>query len=198
MPKRARIDRGFSAPMDARQPPGLARIWDPFVRLCHWSLVLSFAVAWLTSHSSEAIHHWAGYGAAGLVAMRLLWGAIGTPYARFAQFVRGPAAVTRYLRAMFAGREARHVGHNPAGGAMVLALMAAMIATALSGWMMTSDTYFGVDWVENIHSLSAHGMLLLVVIHICGVVLASVRHRENLVKAMITGHKRKPEPGDVA
>ena len=176
----------------------MARVWDPLVRIFHWGLAASFIIAWLTDHSSAAIHHWAGYCAAALVVLRLLWGLLGTPYARFSQFIRNPAAVTRYLIAMSSGSEARHIGHNPAGGAMVLTLMAAMAGTALSGWMMTTDTYFGIGWVETAHSLAAHGLLLLVLIHLAGVALASTRHRENLVAAMVTGDKRKAATGDIA
>jgi cytochrome b len=176
----------------------MARVWDPIVRIFHWTLVLSFAIAWLTSHSSEDMHRWAGYFAAALILLRLLWGALGTPYARFSQFVRDPATVVQYLLAVLSGREARYIGHNPAGGAMVLALMAAMAATALTGWMMTTDAYFGVEWVGRAHDLIAHGLLLLVFMHVCGVVLASLRHRENLVRAMITGRKRKAAAEDIA
>ncbi|BCG82466.1 cytochrome b561 [Mesorhizobium sp. 113-3-3] len=176
----------------------MVRVWDRAVRSFHWALVLSFVTAWLTSHSSEDIHHWAGYTAAALVAMRLLWGVLGTPYARFSQFVRDPATVLRYFSAILSGREARYIGHNPAGGAMVVVLIAAMGSTALTGWLMTTDAYFGVSWVETAHSLSAHGLLVLVLFHIGGVALASFRHRENLVWAMITGRKRKAEPADIA
>ena len=176
----------------------MAGVWDPFVRLFHWSLVLSFAVAWFSSHSSEAIHHWAGYAAAALILMRLFWGMVGTRYARFTQFVRSPTTVVRYLADMVTGREARYVGHNPAGGAMVVALLIAMITTALSGWMMMTDAYFGVEWVEAAHSVAAHGLLALVLLHIGGVVLASLRHRENLVGAMVTGRKRKAGTGEIA
>jgi len=186
----AKTDRDNSASLGVRQSPEMARVWDPIVRIFHWSLVLSFGVAWFTSHSSDDLHHWAGYFAAALVMMRLLWGFLGTPYARFSQFVRRPAIVGRYLLAITTGSEARYIGHNPAGGAMVLALMTAMTATALTGWMMTSDKYFGVPWVGRTHDLIAHSILLLVFVHVCGVALASLRHRENLVKAMITGLKR--------
>jgi cytochrome b len=185
-------------PADAHRSAATLRVWDPLVRIFHWSLVASFAVAWFTAYCSEDIHDRAGYLAAALVAARLLWGALGPPYARFAQFVRGPATVARYLRAMLGRREARYIGHNPAGGAMVLVLLAAMAATALTGWMMTTDAYFGVDWVQRLHGLIAHGLLLLVVVHVGGVVLACVRHRENLVAAMITGRKRETAAGDVA
>jgi len=123
---------------------------------------------------------------------------LGTPYARFHQFVRRPADIMRYLIAMLSGREARYLGHNPAGGAMVVALIATMSATALTGWMMTTDTYFGVEWVGRSHALFAHGLLLMVFLHIAGVALASFRHSENLVRAMVTGRKRKAEAEDVA
>ena len=176
----------------------MTRVWDPLVRIFHWSLVASFAVAWFTPRVAADIHHWAGYVAGALVFMRLLWGVLGTPYARFSQFVRHPKSVVGYLRAILSGREARYIGHNPAGGMMVLALMSLMAVTAFTGWMMTTDAYFGEDWVENVHGLSADGLLVLVFIHVGGVVLASVRHRENLVRAMITGRKREAGAEDIA
>lgn len=175
----------------------MTRVWDPFVRLFHWSLVLSFGVAWFTPRSAEAVHHWAGYAAAALILMRLLWGVVGTRYARFSQFVRDPTTVARYLSDIVTGSEARYLGHNPAGGVMVMALIAAMATTATTGWMMTTDAYFGVEWVENAHDLAAHGLLVLVLLHLGGVALASVRHRENLVGAMVTGRKHAASVGDV-
>ncbi|MCW6512651.1 cytochrome b/b6 domain-containing protein [Lichenifustis flavocetrariae] len=175
----------------------MTRIWDPIVRLFHWSLVLSFSVAWFTPRSSEALHHWAGYAAAALILMRLLWGVVGTRYARFSQFVRDPATVARYLSDIVSGKEARYLGHNPAGGVMVMVLIAAMASTALTGWMMMTDAYFGVEWVESAHELAAHGLLVLVLLHLGGVVLASVRHRENLVGAMVSGRKHAAAFGDV-
>ncbi|WP_348642030.1 cytochrome b/b6 domain-containing protein [Mesorhizobium sp. B2-4-11] len=198
MPKPAKIDLRVSATADAQPSSQMVRVWDLVVRSFHWALALSFVTAWFTSHSSEVLHHLAGYAAAALVVMRLLWGVVGTPYARFSQFVCDPATVLRYLSAILSGREARYIGHNPAGGAMVVVLMAAMGSTALTGWLMTTDAYFGVSWVETAHSLSAHGLLVLVLFHIGGVALASFRHRENLVRAMITGRKRKAEPADIA
>ncbi len=198
MPKPARTDRPDPAFPDARPFPRVARVWDPMVRIFHWSLVLSFAVAWFTPQFAGDIHHWAGYAAAALITVRLLWGFLGTPYARFSQFVRDPMTVLRYLSDMASGREARYIGHNPAGGAMVLALIAVMGATALTGWMMTTDAYFGVEWVGRLHDLVAHGLLLLVFVHLGGVLFASLRHRENLIGAMISGQKRAPEADDVS
>ena len=159
MPKLARTETTSIPGPDAHPT---VRVWDWGVRLFHWGLVLSFATAWLTSHSSEDIHHLAGYAAAALVALRLLWGIIGTHYARFSQFTRSPRTVVGYLGAIASGREARYIGHNPAGGAMVIALMATMSVTAFTGWMTTTDQFWGVEWVTRAHELSAKFILLLV------------------------------------
>ena len=101
-------------------------VWDPLVRLFHWSLAVSFAVAWLTAEGWDGLHEWAGYAAAALIAFRLLWGLVGPRYARFTQFVPSPAAATRYVGAMTRGRESRYIGHNPAGGLMVITLLLAL------------------------------------------------------------------------
>jgi len=170
----------------------MVRVWDPLVRLFHWSLVISFAIAWFSPVSAAPLHHWAGYAAAGLVILRVFWGVAGTRHAQFSDFVRGPGTVWRYLVDIARGRESRYIGHNPAGGAMVLALMAAMVTASVSGYMMTTDRYFGIDWVETFHRVSVHALLLLVVLHLAGVALASFHHRENLVRAMISGFKRAP------
>ena len=192
MPKlaRTRSTRGQPTP-SARHSPPMARVWDPFVRVFHWSLVTSFAVAWFSPQTTPAtLHYWAGYAAASLIMLRLIWGFLGTPHARFSSFVRHPRTVIRYVQDILKGREARYIGHNPAGGAMVLALMAMMVGTSLTGWMMTTDRYFGVAWVETVHELASHALLVLILAHLGGVALASYRHRENLVRAMVSGRKR--------
>ncbi|MGA8712752.1 MAG: cytochrome b/b6 domain-containing protein [Roseiarcus sp.] len=174
------------------------RVWDPFVRTFHWTLALSFAVAWLSGEGPETLHNLAGYAAGALVLARIAWGFFGPGYARFSQFVRSPAAVVDYLKSIAAGSERRFIGHNPAGGAMVVVLLAAVAATAATGWMLTMDTFWGSTSLQRLHSVLAHGVLLLVVAHFFGVVLASLRHRENLARAMVIGDKRAPGPGDVA
>ncbi|MDE2516280.1 MAG: cytochrome b/b6 domain-containing protein [Rhodospirillales bacterium] len=166
------------------------RVWDPVVRIFHWGLVCAFVTAWFSAARLETIHHLAGYAALGLIAIRLVWGVIGTRHARFSQFVRHPMTVLAYLRAIATGSEARHLGHNPAGGAMIVALILAVSGTAITGWMMTTNRYWGVAWVNQLHSLLAHGVLVLVGFHLAGVLLASLRHRENLVWSMISGRKR--------
>ncbi len=176
----------------------MIRVWDPLVRTLHWALALSFAVAWLSSEHSGRLHELAGYVAGGLVLARVAWGFFGPGYARFSQFVQPPAAVGAYLRSIAAGSERRFIGHNPAGGAMIIVLLASMAATAATGWMLTTDAFWGSSAMQRTHSILAHGLLLLVLLHLCGVGLASMRHRENLVRAMLFGAKRAAGPGDVA
>jgi cytochrome b len=174
------------------------KVWSPFVRIFHWSLVASVATAWVVAEDWRSLHEVAGYVAAGLVAWRLVAGLGGSHFTRFAQFVRGPGTVMSYLGDVAAGRERRYLGHNPAGGLMVLALIACLSLIALTGWMQTTDTYFGVSWVENVHQLVGNAIVFLVGLHVSGVVLASLRHHENLVRAMVTGRKRAPAADDVA
>tara|TARA_E500000318_G_scaffold48323_1_gene45480 strand:- start:297 stop:830 length:534 start_codon:yes stop_codon:yes gene_type:complete len=174
------------------------KVWDPFVRLFHWGLAASFAIAWITADEWDSLHHWAGYAAAALIGLRLVWGLIGTRYARFTQFIKRPSETKQYFRDILQGRERRYVGHNPAGAAMIVALLLAMSGCALTGWMYTTDAFWGVDWVEETHELLANGLLALVLLHIAGVILASLRHHENLVRSMITGRKRRPTLDDIA
>jgi cytochrome b len=173
------------------------KVWDPLVRLFHWSLVVSFAVAWVAADAWDDLHETAGYVAAALVGLRIVWGLVGPRYARFSQFVRSPASAARYVGQMIVGAEPRHIGHNPAGGLMIVGLLLALAGTALTGWMMTLAAFWGADWVEGIHEFLANLMLAMVAVHVAGVVLAGVLHKENLVRAMFTGRKRVPATGDV-
>lgn len=174
------------------------RVWSPFVRAFHWALVASVATAWLTAGEIMKVHKLAGYCAIALIASRLLAGFFGSRYTLFRQFVRGPATVSRYLGDMARNREQRYLGHNPAGGAMVMALILCIAGICVTGWMQTTDAYWGVAWVEDTHKVLANGILVLIALHVAGVMLASFRHGENLVRSMITGRKRAPEAEDVA
>ena len=174
------------------------RVWDAFVRAFHWSLALSVGVAWILAGEWDKAHEAVGYVAGALVAARIVWGFFGSRYARFAQFVSPPPIVVAYLKAIAAGTERRYLGHNPAGAAMILVLLAGIAGTATTGWLLTTDAFWGWRPMELLHSALANGVLVLVGSHVAGVVLASWRHRENLVRAMITGVKRAPGPADVA
>jgi cytochrome b len=175
----------------------MIRVWDPLVRAFHWALAASFAVAWLSSENWDSLHNVAGFAAGALVVLRVLWGFFGPRYARFAQFVRSPDTVIAYLGAIKDGSERRYIGHNPAGGAMIVVLLVTMAATAVSGGLLTTDAFWGSAVLQHVHSLLAHGVLALVVVHLAGVALASLRHHENLARAMVVGVKRAAGPGDV-
>jgi cytochrome b len=183
---------------DVAHPQSRVRVWDLFVRLFHWSLVLSMVAAWFTSSGRDETHQWIGLIAATLVALRLIWGFAGSHFARFGQFVKGPLKVLTYLAAIMRGTEKRYIGHNPAGGAMVIILLAAVCATATTGYLMTTDAYYGDEFMQGLHSICAYGTVALILIHVGGVILASVRHKENLVVAMFSGEKRAAEHDDVA
>ncbi len=170
--------------------PVYAKVWDPLVRTAHWTLVASVAVAWATGDEWQLPHETAGYLAVGVVCTRILWGFVGPDHARFADFVHGPAAVLRYLRDMLVGRQRHYLGHNPAGGAMILALMATVLGLGLSGWLATTDRFWGAEWLEELHEVLANGLLVLIALHVGGVLLASLREGDNLIRAMIDGRKR--------
>ncbi|MCC7045130.1 MAG: cytochrome b/b6 domain-containing protein [Alphaproteobacteria bacterium] len=171
------------------QPPATVRVWDPFVRTFHWSTAGLFVLAYATGDRIEWLHLLAGYSVAVLVALRTAWGLIGPRHARFSDFVRGPRAVRAYLSDMTRLRARRHLGHNPAGGAMAVALLAMLASIAVTGHLMTTDAFWGVQWIEDLHEFLADATIGLIAVHVLGVVFASLAHRENLVQAMFTGRK---------
>jgi cytochrome b len=164
-------------------------IWDVPVRVFHWLMVLSFVGAYLTAESERwrLLHVTLGYTMAGLVAFRLIWGVMGTRYARFSSFVRGPKAVVRYLGSLLRGQPEHHTGHNPAGALAIVALLALALAVTASGWGTYND--MSGEWLEEVHEAAANLMLALVGVHIFAVLLSTWLHKENLVRAMITGRK---------
>lgn len=166
-------------------------LWDAPVRLLHALMALSVAGAWLTAEADgwHAVHISCGLTLAGAITLRLLWGLFGTRPARFASFVRGPAAVLGHLRELASGRAAPHAGHNPAGGWAVLALLGTGLLVAASGWLTYS---VGEDWKEA-HEAVANGLLLLVGLHVAAVLLTSWLTRDRLVPAMLSGRKAVPD-----
>ena len=166
-------------------------VWDLFVRVLHWSLVLTVAAAWLTRHSPGGWHEWLGYATLAIVAMRTIWGFIASGHARFASFVRPASLTFAYARTVFARQETRFVGHNPLGGWMVIALLSMVALVGFTGWLYTTDRYWGVAWVEELHETLSNILFAFVALHILGVVFTSARHRENLVAAMLHGRKRE-------
>jgi len=193
----------------ARQHREPVTVWDPLVRIFHWSLAAFFFIAYLTEDDLLTVHVYAGYAVAGLVGFRLLWGLIGTRHARFSDFVTGPGAVLRYIGRLLTGRAPRYLGHNPAGAAMIVALLFALALTTFTGAALIAGDGYGPlagtafaalsgESLEEVHEFFANLTLFLVVLHIAGVVVSGFLHRENLVKAMVTGRKaRDPEPAGV-
>ena len=173
--------------------PVTVRVWDPVVRFFHWGLIASLTVAWVTRGTWDQVHKFAGYAMAVLLVIRLIWGFAGSTHARFSDFVKTPRTTLGYMRAMMRGRAPRQLGHNPPGAAMILALMVLLAAIVITGHMMTTNTYFGVDWVENAHKFTTYIVLGLASLHIAGVLFSSLEHRENLIAAMVSGRKRALE-----
>lgn len=176
--------------MTPATPSARALIWDAPVRIVHWLLAAAFVGALLTADTERlrAVHVQLGYTVLGLTLFRLAWGVVGSRYARFASFVTGPGAVWRYLRSIPTARPEHHTGHNPAGAVAFIGLLGLGLTTTVTGWLVYEDV--GGEWLAECHDGSAYAMLALVGVHVAGVAVASVRHRENLVTPMITGWKR--------
>lgn len=174
---------------------GQVLVWDAPVRVFHWLMVLCFIGAWLTAESERwlRLHVTLGYTMAGLVGFRIAWGLIGSHHARFSSFVRGPGAVTAYLRSLLRGHPDRYAGHTPAGAVAVVALLLLTLVVAASGWLTFND--LGGGALEELHEGAAGLMLALVAVHVAAVLLTSLLQRENLVRAMLTGRK-SGTPGD--
>jgi cytochrome b len=196
------------------------KVWDIAVRVFHWSLVLFFTIAFITGEEEEELHEIAGYVVMALVLFRLLWGFIGTRYARFWNIIYSPQTALSYVRSIVAGKPKHYLGHNPLGGWMVVFLLISLSITVWSGLELlaveegegplATNIQFvqsayadddergeqekhaeGEEFWEEIHEFFAEFTLLLVIVHIGGVIFSSIVHRENLVRAMITGYKRK-------
>ncbi len=171
-------------------PPATVKVWDPFVRIFHWSLVALFIAAFATGDETERVHVMVGYAIAALVSLRIAWGFVGPTHARFGDFVKSPATVLAYMRRALTFTGKRYLGHNPAGGAMILLLLAALAGTCATGYMMTTKAWWGSHELEEVHEALANGTLVLIGLHIAGVIFASIEQGENLVRAMINGRKR--------
>ena len=179
-------------------------VWDPLVRVFHWSLVGAFAFAFVTGDEWTRPHAIAGYVVGALIAFRMIWGVVGTRHARFSDFVRGPRVVLAYLSRLMSGNAPRMLGHNPAGGAMIVLLLIMLVLTVLSGLaveaaesatgLLTGLVPASHDWkefYEEGHEVLANFTLTLVAIHVGAVLVSSWLHGENLVRAMITGRKAR-------
>lgn len=185
------IDENRGTVAGSNELPATVNVWDPLVRIFHWSMVSLYVLLWISGDNLAKTHIVAGYALVIAMIIRLVWGGIGTKHARFTDFVCGPKTVLKYLADMSRFRAKRYLGHNPAGGAMVIALIITLSIVSATGYMATMDAFWGLDWVEELHEATANLSLLLIGLHIAGVLYSSFEHGENLIKAMITGRKNK-------
>ena len=189
------------------KPQNSIKVWDIFVRIFHWGLVLAFSIAYITEDDFLGLHTTAGYVVLGLIALRLVWGFIGPTHARFRDFAYSPAAIKQFLKETLFFRAKRYIGHNPAGGAMIFLMLISLILTTLSGIVLyAGEEHAGplagvlanmsegmTEAFEDVHEFLANFTLLLVFVHVAGVIVESLIHHENLIRSMITGLKRAPD-----
>lgn len=166
------------------------KVWDPFVRLFHWSLVSCVLLNQFILEAGATAHEWTGYVASALVLARVLWGFVGSRHARFADFFPTPGRLLRHFKALSQGRHPQYAGHNPLGALMMLTLMACVLVLGLTGWMQTTDAYFGEEWLMELHEWLANGLLVAAGLHAVAAIVMGRIERVNLVKAMVTGVKQ--------
>lgn len=172
------------------QPADLAvPVWDRFVRLFHWSLVGCVLLNQFVVSDGETLHQWLGYAASALVAARIVWGFVGSRHARFRDFFPTPGRLRAHLGALAEGQLPRHDGHNPLGALMMLALMACVLALGLSGWLQTTDRFWGEEWLQETHEWLGDLLIALAGLHAAAAIVMGRLERTNLVKAMVTGTK---------
>lgn len=177
-------------------------IWDLPTRVFHWSLALCFIAAWLTSESDRFLyaHVFAGYVFTALLLFRFVWGFFGSKYARFRSFAYDWPSVTAYLKGLITGQASRHIGHNPAGSWAIFAMLFLGLLIVITGFLVFGGeerhgplkalVSFDVgNAAKEFHEGLAVTMLVIVFLHIAGVIFESIFHKENLIWAMITGHK---------
>lgn len=165
------------------------KVWDPFVRVFHWSLVAGFTANALFTDPEARLHEWIGYVVLALIALRLVWGFIGPRHARFADFPPSAAAALGQMAEIVTGRRHAHAGHSPLGALMIYNVLATIAAIGITGYMMTTVAFFGVDWVEEAHEVLVTWAEFSVALHVAAVVFETRRLGINLPKSMLTGYK---------
>lgn len=167
------------------------RVWDPVVRIFHWSLVACVLGNQFITEEGETAHQWLGYAACALVVFRLVWGFVGTRHARFSDFWPTPARVWAQIRSWLQGEPLHYEGHSPVGALMMLALMAVVLLLGVSGWLQGLDAFWGAEGPEEVHEILADLLLILAGAHALAAIVLSWIERTNLIKAMVTGVKQR-------
>ncbi len=177
------------------------KVWDPLIRVFHWSLVFFFVFAFITEDDWESLHVQAGYAVSCLIGFRLLWGLVGTRNARFFSFIKPPRVVIAHLRGMLSCKSSHYLGHNPVAAVMVVLLLLSIALVCFSGMVVIASEAQGPlagtvfaswrgEWMEDVHEFLANFTVFLIAAHVCGVVFSSFLEGENLAKAMVTGKKK--------
>ena len=166
------------------------KVWDILVRVTHWTVATGIIANLLFTEDGSDLHAYVGYTVVGLVVLRLLWGLVGTRYARFTNFFPTPTRLKRYLSALSIRRlNEQHLGHNPLAAIMMLSLWAVIIGLGITGYLMEAEIFGNADLLEEVHELLANSLYLLVPLHIAAAIAMSYWQRQNLIKSMITGKK---------
>ena len=185
------------------EAPAEVKVWDFWVRLFHWLLVLLVITLFVTGKVGGNWLEWhklAGYAVLGLVLFRIVWGLVGSHHARFAHFVRGPDTVLRYMRGLLRGETGRSLGHNPVGALSVLAMLSVVAVQAVTGLFANDDVmlegpYASMvskelsDLLTRIHKINANVLIALVTLHLLAIAYYFFVKKENMVRAMVTGKK---------
>lgn len=184
---------------------GSVKVWDRFLRFFHWSLVLCFATAYISGEvHAPTVHLMVGYALCVLLAARMYWGFRGGEFARFRSFIFSIGETITYTRAMFRGNPKHYFGHNPAGAVMVFTMFGLLAVVFASGFLTLATIDFEGPLVclanrvsdetsyvfRHLHEFLTHAALILVALHLLGVVVGSIQHKENLVLAMLIGKKK--------
>ncbi len=170
------------------------KVWDPIVRITHWGVALLFIANFTVIDDDSPAHIYVGYVLFALVAIRIMWGLVGTKYARFSSFWPTRSRIRVHLKGIMRGQPGVYLSHNPLGALMVLNLFATMIAISITGIMLTMRTFRFEDWVEDLHEGLAIYGFVCVGIHVAGVLFEMKRSKINLIKAMVTGRKPVHQP----
>lgn len=175
---------------DRPEPSTLVLVWDWPLRIWHWLLVVSLLTAWFTPNTHVILHRYAGYIVIALIVFRVAWGFVGTRHSLFRTLPPKLRAAPSYVWGLRRGRIGRYLGLNPAGAAMLVAVLGLLSASALTGAMQVTVTFFGVRWVQDAHAYFSDAVMILVFIHVMGTIMMSSLQQENLPRSMITGQKR--------
>jgi cytochrome b len=165
-------------------------VWDPIVRITHWGVVLLFFANFTLIDDDSPAHIYAGYALLALVVLRIVWGLVGSKYARFSAFWPTPRRILAHIKGIIKDQPGVYLSHNPLGALMVLNLLVTMIAISVTGIMLTMRAFRFEDWVEDLHEGLAIYALVCVGIHVAGVLFEMKRSKINLIKAMVTGKKQ--------